>query len=64
MCQKWQDELLETQSLRIKLEDKTTGFNILAVLLISALLVMWSPSSDSDRDYEKPECEPTAYVIC
>lgn len=63
MCQKWQDELLKNQSLRIKLEDKSTGFNFLAIALISALLVMWTPSSN-DTYEDKPDCEPTAYHPC
>ncbi len=63
MCQKWQDELLKNQSLRIKLEDKSTGFNILAIALISALLVMWTPSSNDNYE-DKPDCEPTAYHPC
>lgn len=63
MCQKWQDELLKNQSLRIKLEDKSTGFNILAIALISALLVIWTPSSNDNYE-DKPDCEPTAYHPC
>jgi hypothetical protein len=63
MCQKWQDELIKNQSLRIKLEDKSTGFNILAIALISALLVMWTPSSNDNYE-DRPDCEPTAYHPC
>lgn len=63
MCQKWQDELIKNQSLRIKLEDKSTGFNILAIALISALLVIWTPSSTNNYE-DRPDCEPTAYHPC
>jgi len=59
--------LLTRKSLSSKsaeLEDMTSYRNILAIIAIVASLAVFSPSSGSDSEYEKPDCEPTGYHSC